>query len=109
MPEFSEAFMEAGDWAYKQGARNIKALPGAWVGKVDENWMIAVNGHAEEVKCEPEGTMGADIPPYSMAVWWNGWLAGIFNAAGGAMAAGELANEDTFIAALKRDANAEIE
>ena len=83
------------------GATNIKDLPGAWECRIDDTWYVACNGHDEEITVEPEGTMGADIPPYHFAVWYNGWLAGLFHPYGGVFAAGSGANEETFTEAVR--------
>ena len=84
------------------GVEAINKLPGAWVCVVDERWTIAINGHREEVECKPEGTMGAPVPGFGMAVWWHGWLAGLIGPGGGGLAAHpEGASEDRLIAALE--------
>ena len=97
--------MKIAELANTLGVEKINEFEGAWLHQLDDNWTIAVNGHSKKIKCDPEGTMGADIPPYSAAVWWNGWLAGLISPGGGTIAAGELANEDTFIEALERKIN----
>jgi len=80
---------------------NIKDLPGAWECKIDDIWYVACNGHQEQLSVNPPNTMGADIPPYYFAVWYNGWLAGLFHPYGGIFAAGTGANEETFTWAVK--------
>lgn len=81
------------------GLKTIKGM--IWERKVDDKWYVAVNGKGEVGKVTPEGSMEIDLQPYYVAVWYNGWLAGLFHpAAGGMIAAGEGANEDTLIAAL---------
>ena len=46
--------------------------------------------------------VGVVIPPFHFAVWFHGWLAGLFDPArGGAFAAGSAANEEEFKAALR--------
>lgn len=97
----SVAFMAATDLALALGAERIDRLPGAWVHSVDGNWTIAINGHGKAVQCEPLDCVAIDIPPFHMAVWWNGFIAGLLTPFTGTLAAGDLANEDTFIAALK--------
>ena len=62
---------------------------------VDKQWEFAVAGK-EKVTLN-----GTNLDPFHFAIWFNGWPAGIGNPFGGEMAAGELANEGTFIAALK--------
>lgn len=97
-----EAFALIAELALALGARAINQLPGCWEHKVDERWTVAVNPHSRAIKSEPAGTMGADVPPFTAAVWWHGWLAGLLTPAGGAIAAHpEGANEDRFIADLR--------
>lgn len=100
--EMSITFMKIGELSYKLGVRDLYKLPGAWIHKLDENWILAVNGKDRKVIAKPEGCMMCDIPPYHVAVWWNGWIAGIFNAYQGQIAAGTEANEDALIAALDK-------
>ena len=59
---------------------------------VDDRWVVKVNGHREQVE---------SVPPFSALLEFNGWPAGIIDPFGGTIAAGELANEDTFIAAME--------
>lgn len=98
---YPEVFMLVGDLGYALGVRNIKARPGCWEHslEVDPRWELAVNAHAEPTKCSD----GFDVPAYSLYVRWNGWPAGIINAGGGTIAAGEGANEAALIAALKAE------
>lgn len=93
----NEAFSEICGLAIRVGAKNIKELPGCWEYEIDGQWWVAVNGHAVPMKC----SHGGDVPPYHAFVEFNGWPAGLVSPAGGTMAAGEGANEDTFIAAVK--------
>lgn len=70
-----------------------------WRYDLDAQWTITVNGQREPITVL---VMGApfEIPPFSCAVEYNGWLAGLVNPYGGELAAGEAANEETFCAAL---------
>ena len=81
--------------------RNIKDLPGAWECKIDNVWYMACNGHDETLTVIPEGMMAANVPPYHFAVWYNGWIAGIFHPYGGVFADGTGANEETFTEAVR--------
>lgn len=73
-----------------------------WTHRLDKNWTIAANGKDHEVEVEPEKCMKAKLQPIDFAVWWNGWLAGLFNPYGGTFAAGSGANEDAFIKAVEK-------
>lgn len=95
-----EMFSKVCDLGCALGVVDLVSRPGAWVHKVDERWIFAVNPHDETLEVTPEGTMGCSVPFGHVAVWYNGWLAGIFAPNGGEFAAGDGANEDTFITAL---------
>jgi hypothetical protein len=82
------------------GVKNIKDFEGAWIQKVDDQWIFAVNGKDEALEVRPEGTIGASLKFGHAAIWFNGWLAGIITPYSGEFAAGSAANEDSFIAAL---------
>lgn len=97
----SETMLLVGELAHKLKVSSIKDLPGPWIHSVDDKWIIAVNGKQTRQEVIPQGTMGATIEPYHMAVWCNGWLAGIISPAGGWFASGDAANEDNFISLLK--------
>lgn len=100
--QISECFAKVCDLAIKLGANNLISHPGAWVHTVDEHWIVALNPHAEPVRVTPDGSMGCDVPFGHVAVWFNGWLAGLFAPDGGSFVLGSAANEDEFIAALDR-------
>ncbi len=95
------AFMKIIALTQYLGVMNIKSLGKPWVHAVDERWTIAINGQPVAMAVEIDQTMGvAALEPYHAAVWYNGWLAGIFSPAGGVFAAGSGANEETFAAAI---------
>jgi hypothetical protein len=55
----------------------INELPGAWVQKVDDSWIVAANGQREEIEVKPDGTMGCKLQPFEFAIWHNGkWWVG---------------------------------
>lgn len=101
--QLSEAFNEIASLAAALKVPGIATLPGrVWTHRVDEHWTVSINANAEEANVSPEGTMGADVPAFHAAVWWNGWLAGLLSPYGGEFAAHpEGANEDRFIADLR--------
>jgi len=89
-------------FAEARGAKNLCGLPGCWVERVDEHWTIAANGHQTATEAKPDGCMAVMVPQFTFAVWFNGWLAGLFGpATDGVFAAGSAANEEEFKAALK--------
>lgn len=62
-------------------------------------WTITVNGHARPKRSR----RGLFVPRFSALLEFNGWPAGSMNPFGGIVAAGEAANEDTLIAALRAE------
>jgi hypothetical protein len=94
---YCEAFGVIAELALKLGAHPMNRHPGCWEYRVDENWVIAVNGHRDERQTKA----GVRVMPFSCYVEFNGWPAGVIDPTGGIIAAGGLANETTFIAALK--------
>jgi len=85
----------------QQQLPSMDKMDGPWIERVDSRWTFALNGKDKAVRVEPEGSMGWDVQPYHVAVWFNGWAAGEFSPFSGWMAAGDGANEETFIAALR--------
>lgn len=99
-----EAFAVIADLCIALGEEPLTKHPGCWECVIDARWKIAVNGHPKAQKCS---LSEIPIEPFHCYVEYNGWPAGIFNPYGGTIAAGEAANEHTFIAALReRIANA---
>jgi len=99
MSEKEPLFLLLGKLAEKDGAAPLNKHAGCWERRIDEHWWIAVNGREEEISC----SKGAAVPPFNCYVEFNGWPAGVFNPFGGIIAAGELANEETFAAALEAE------
>lgn len=95
--QISEAFYELMKLGSRLGVSNINELPGCWEHQVNEHWFIAVNAHEAPIKCSKV----ADVPPIHCYVEYNGWPAGLINPRGGTIAAGECANEDAFIKAVR--------
>lgn len=93
-----EAFARLCDMAIALGAAPMTKHAGVWEHQVDKQWWVAFNGHTEKKTT----SKGQEVDPYHCYVEYNGWPAGIFMPYGGFIAAGEGANETTFIAALQR-------
>ena len=87
--------------AKHDGIAPLNQHDGCWVRRLDTEWVIAVNGHSTSLSCEPPDCMAAMIAPYEAAVWFNGWLAGMFGVYGGFVAVGNVANKETLTAALR--------
>lgn len=89
------------DLCKKRGEAPIKGK--VWSVKLDENWWFCVNGFdtPQRVQCEGSGCEQT-VEPFTCFVEFNGWPAGHFDPAGGQFAAGSLANEATFRAAIRR-------
>lgn len=100
----SEAFDKLAQLAGKLGVKNLAdKVPPVWRHRVDEQWEIALNGDEVEMRIDtrPEPMrMGATIPAFHAAVWYNGWLAALISPIDGTFVVGTGANEDTFIDAL---------
>lgn len=94
----SEVFARVCELASARGARGINHLPGCWEHQVDEQWHVSLNGADEPRKSES----GVDVPSFHVYVTFNGWPAGFVNLRDGCIAAGEAANEDELLAALKK-------
>lgn len=94
---FPEAFMMCVELAIatltKQGYENLRTYPGILKIHPDDRWTI--EGHAQADK-EIDG-----LPAFNFRLSYNGWPAGIIDAAGGIIAAGEAANEETFIKCVR--------
>lgn len=103
MPDTFEAFELLVDLCVAVGASPPKQFPACWELKLDEHWEIAFNGHSGPRRC----SHGRDVAPFTCYVQFNGWPAGVFDVTGGAIAAGEGANEFTFLAALRARIDAE--
>jgi hypothetical protein len=96
----SEAYIAIAEALIRRGLTPIK---GRVVTETFGPWVVCVNGTDKPVDVEPTGSMGCKaLPPVHAALFYNGWLAGEINPAGGWIAAHpEGANERTFIEALK--------
>jgi hypothetical protein len=65
------------------GEEPLNKYEGAWTHQVDDRWFIAANGHRKAVRVpDTSDRMGIDLRPFDFAIWYNGWLAGTFNAYG---------------------------
>lgn len=77
------------EYALSQGAAKIHLLPGLWINRIDEHWLVKCNGHTETID---------GVPAMSWYFEYNGWPAGMITLMGrGFIAGGELANEKTLI------------
>lgn len=97
MTKVSVAVMKLADLVIATDGAPLSKHDGCWEYAIDERWWVAWNGHGEHRK----NSRGVDVPPYTCAVHYNGWPAGLVNPYGGVIAAGDAANEDTFIAAIE--------
>jgi hypothetical protein len=94
------AWAGVGALAVKDKIGLIREMPGGvWRRTIGESWRIVFNGTPEAKKPED----APELPPFGIYVEYNGWPAGILHPSGGIIAAGEGANENTFIAAIEAD------
>lgn len=103
--EITRAMLAVVEYCQKKGVTNIRDLPGVYEADVDDDWHIALNGHAENLRVT---YLGADVEvePYKCFVWYRGFPAAYFSATDGVCVAGWV-NEDTFVQALRRAAEEE--
>lgn len=93
----SEAYVRLCDLAIARGCPTpLSLLDGAFEVEIDSQWKAAINGHATQ-----KDWRGVAIPPYGAAIEFNGWPAGLMDVHGGIFAAGECANENAFIEAIR--------
>src|SRR6266496_2814876 len=94
----SEAFIELAKLAERLKIAPLNSLPGLWELQLNDEWWLAVNGHKESLT----SSHGNEVKPFNCYVEFNGWPAGYFSPHEGMIAAGALANENTFIEAVKK-------
>lgn len=103
-PPICEAFYKLAQLAEKDGIESINKFPGCWTRQIGKHWWVAINGHKSVTKASsPSGASagdGVDVEPFHAYVEFNGWPAGQFSPYGGWVAAGDAANESTFISAI---------
>lgn len=97
MSGICEAFVALAELALSLGVPPLSTIDGCWEHQVDARWHVCVNGHNAAVK----NSEGVEVHPFTCMVKFNGWPAGAFRPYGGIMAAGDVANEDVFLAALR--------
>jgi hypothetical protein len=95
--DISQVFALVAELAQLDGAAPISSWPGLWERGIDEQWTIVANGHPEPMRYK-----NIEIPPFNHLVLYNGFTAGVFTPFDGVIAAGQEANEDSLIRALKR-------
>lgn len=64
--------------------RNLQQVSGPWIWVVDPTWTVGAMGAGKSGILEPAGSMAVVVRPYQVAVWYNGWLWGMFDPHGGA-------------------------
>ena len=104
-------FVLLADLALRDRIGPMNKLPGLWERGLDDAWEIAVNGHHVTLQtAQTHNRMGCQVKPFTCAVFYHGWLAGLLNPYGGVIAAGpdDGANEANFIAALEKAAETPI-
>lgn len=108
----SEAFVLLAKLATKDGVKRLNELEGCWTRQIGEQWWAAVNGHQTTMKASSRDGASAGTPfevePYHAYVEYNGWPAGDLTPLGGVIAAGDGANEDSFIAAIRKELDSNV-
>lgn len=93
-----EGFVVLGELIIAMDAHPLYKHQACWECQVDEHWKVAVNGHLQPKLCS---WTNLPVDPGTAYIEFNGWPAGLVTPWGGVIAAGDAANEDTFIAALR--------
>lgn len=91
----SALYLAIAEWAGRQGARQVNALPNCWEGTLGDR-TIAINGHGEPRPM----TGGGNVPPYSIMVLRGGWPEAMCDPGGGALIN---ASEDELIQVFTED------
>lgn len=92
-----EAFSIAISYLLSMGYTKANEYDGCIEQQVDEHWWIALNGHNTPQVIKKNNMIAQ---PYHIYIEFNGWPAGVMTPFDGQIAAGECANEATFIQAL---------
>jgi len=74
-------------------------VKGCWERKIGPEWWIAINGHDEAQRC----SRGVNVSFGHCYVEYNGFPAGLMTPYGGVIAAGRIANEESFAEALQKE------
>lgn len=74
-----------------------------------DEWELFVNGNGYSVPIKSRDGAEIDLDPFYFAVFWNGWLAGLFSPNGGTFAASDGSNPETFRKSLERFAHPDDE
>lgn len=83
-----------------RGGQPLCRVPGLHHMVIDDQWQLWLNGHREPLPLPH--LPGTPVAPFNCYVEFNGFPAGSFSSFGGLLAAGEAANEETLLAALRR-------
>lgn len=71
-------------------------------GTVTAAWEVIINGNAETRKVSGIQWGEMELPPFTAAIFWNGWLAGLVDPYNGVLAANKQgANEDDLIKSIR--------
>jgi|SRR5262245_9751187 len=100
-PSTKPLFVLIGELAEKDGVMPLHEhrQHTCWERKVGNEWWIAVNPHEGTKRC----SRGANVDFGHCYVEFMGFPAGLFTPWGGTIAAGTVANEESFAAALEAE------
>jgi hypothetical protein len=93
----TEAYLLIAELCIALDAAPLSKHAGCWEERIDAHWDIAMNGHKKPM----QSSYGAEVAPFCAYLRYNGFPAGIASPNGGIIANGSMANEDSFIAAVK--------
>jgi len=89
------------DLADAHDAAPLNKHAGVWQCRLDARWTITANGHDTPQEYDALGGFHHQIPPLTVFVEFDDWPAGIIDARGAEIAAGQLANASTLRRAIR--------
>jgi hypothetical protein len=97
----AEIFVWIAHLAIKLNAHPMNKWLECWEHRLDDHWVIAVNGHAEPKTAHRLTVSPVTVQSFTCYVEFNGWPAGFIDPGGGVICAGSEANEEALITALR--------
>ena len=108
MSSESDLLSEISIWAMSHGIKNLSQRQGkglaSYLGVAEHDgskWKVWCNASDEKVSARVSEKITVEILRWQWYVEYNGWPAGFLDAGGGTFAAGEGANPERFVAALR--------
>jgi len=77
-------------------------IPDKTVNKSFGKWQMIVNGRSKTIKVKPEQGGEVNIKPYTMMIFYNGWLFGILDPNHEVILHSDEVNADLFLRELRQ-------